>query len=498
MEERAGRHVLGKINYGRSGEGESHFFSAANLKLGRSFTLQGCHLSEAAFYPHSDVNIPAILESVPNTPNSAVVWETTSAGYNFFREKFYTPEEQDGYRKMFLSWYHCPEYSTGFRNESERDKFEKVLNSSERELMARFPEITLENMKFRWDKKNENYGGSDIAISIEYPSYPEEAFRSSSRNFYTDLPGMIENWKLINDPENGMAKKLVRFNIIGAREKRAVRGKDPGDYWVFESANPNREYVMGVDVASGEERRRSESGVEADRSAFVVADRGYYLNAENVPEPVSVVADFTAHMEPLRFCDCVEFAAREYGYGKLVDVEPGAQVNTAKLHENSCWIMVESNNEWGAIVIQELKKRHLRVCTRPDYYEEKSRPKLALVGLYRPKIELYGWHSSGKSKPFAHDKVANMLRDGSLVIPSERILIEMDTFRTTLDTEKGNFDDLVTSLALAIMADKFSPRRTTAQREMTAGERAVRFEEATSALQEGKGSWDAIKKMFPH
>jgi hypothetical protein len=60
--------------------------TAGEYESGRGITPNRMHLSELAFWPQITQKLTALLQGVPDTPDSLVVYESTANGYNAFKD----------------------------------------------------------------------------------------------------------------------------------------------------------------------------------------------------------------------------------------------------------------------------------------------------------------------------------------------------------------------------------------------------------------------------
>ena len=84
--------------------------------IGRSDTLTNVHASEAAFWPQMEETLDALLQAVPDDPDTAVVIESTPNGFNAFKR--FWDAAVDGtvaFVPLFFPWFDEPEYRAPWR-----------------------------------------------------------------------------------------------------------------------------------------------------------------------------------------------------------------------------------------------------------------------------------------------------------------------------------------------------------------------------------------------
>lgn len=174
--------------------------TAKNVQGGRGYTPSMLHLSEFAFY--DDVRkLIALMNAVPDTPETIVVIESTANGFNHFRQAWRRAENgESDYTPIFAPWWKYPDYRRRFVDAEERHEFEQTIGQGEigedePELLENFLEPHCE--KHGWDpleflhwrrRAIVDKNNSDVqSFHQEYPSYPEEAFLSTGRKVFSPV-----------------------------------------------------------------------------------------------------------------------------------------------------------------------------------------------------------------------------------------------------------------------------------------------------------------------
>lgn len=155
--------------------------TAGNRMTGRGHTFHAVHLSEVAFYPDPKRLMLGLQQSVPEKHGTIMILESTANGVgNYFYNLWNSAVEgESSYIPLFFPWWKHPEYrmATSLNTVLELDPDEKKLFR----LMAEqgYPnDRAFEHLHWRrWTLKNKV---SDLEQFMqEFPSEPEEAFRTS-------------------------------------------------------------------------------------------------------------------------------------------------------------------------------------------------------------------------------------------------------------------------------------------------------------------------------
>ncbi|MBC2594940.1 hypothetical protein H5P28_11795 [Ruficoccus amylovorans] len=149
--------------------------TAGSRNAGRSGTVQVLHSDETAFYPKSESRDPALalfnslysesersLAFITSTPNGA-----SGTFYNYWND------EDNGWIKIFAAWFEFWDSVMPFRNAEEREAFELSLRDDELEEQSLYPQITLENLKWRRHTIGVKCEGDVNRFKQEYPSDAE-------------------------------------------------------------------------------------------------------------------------------------------------------------------------------------------------------------------------------------------------------------------------------------------------------------------------------------
>jgi len=218
--------------------------TASKVKVGRGLTLHCFHGSEVAFWENAEELMNAVMQAIPENPNTMVFLESTANGFGgdggyFFKLVEEAAANENDFEMIFLPWYLMPEYSLRFSSDEEKSRFMEALTNYEKDIVSCY-EITPEQLNWRrWAIKNK-CGGDLEKFKQEYPIRIDEAFIASSN---TVIP-----------------KELIELQRKYVREP--IRTQE--DVAIYENVVWNHYYSLGADPSEG---------VGLDDSAFTVLDR---------------------------------------------------------------------------------------------------------------------------------------------------------------------------------------------------------------------------------
>lgn len=150
--------------------------TAGNKSVGRSQTNQFFHGSEVAFWPNAADHAKGVLQTVPDAPETEVIYESTANGLgNFFHQQWKLAESgQSEFIAIFVPWFWQEEY----RKEPPEDF---SLTEEELEIQAHYS-LDIQQLAWRRSKIVElSANGQDgsKAFMQEYPMNAAEAFQVS-------------------------------------------------------------------------------------------------------------------------------------------------------------------------------------------------------------------------------------------------------------------------------------------------------------------------------
>jgi len=157
--------------------------TAGSKSVGRSQTIQMFHGSEAAFWQHADEHAAGIIQTIPDKPNTYIIYESTANGIgNFFYQRYKNSlDPETDYNLVFIPWYWQDEY--------KREVGGMTLTKEEKELMEIYG-LNEEQISWRRNKIKELHTtgiDGDLKFKQEYPSTAEEAFIATNLDCYLDV-----------------------------------------------------------------------------------------------------------------------------------------------------------------------------------------------------------------------------------------------------------------------------------------------------------------------
>jgi len=223
--------------------------TAGSVGVGRSATYNNLHLSELAFWQGDKKAIlTGLMQTVPNTPNTMIIIESTANGYEYYKELYDgAVNGTNDFIPVFIGWNELPKY-TGFK-----------LNAEEQSLVDNFG-VTLDQLEWRrWCIRN-NCGGDIEQFHQEYPITPEQAFISTGKCYFNK-----ENiFNRINEVKEPIIKGSFIYTYSDNRRitDYKFQTEDNGFIQIYEQPKPRVPYVIG-------RRYSSENGSDMF-TAFVI------------------------------------------------------------------------------------------------------------------------------------------------------------------------------------------------------------------------------------
>lgn len=365
--------------------------TAGKLSAGRSKTIQYLHCSEFAYWPNAAAVSTGLFQSVPLMDDTSILIESTANGVGGKGAQFYelcmrALDGDSAYSFFFFDWTDNPDY--------ELQVLDFNPNDEEKELMAKYPKLTIPKLAFR-RYKIENEMGSAILdprdqFMQEYPLNVTQSFISSGRPVF--------NTEQIHK-DISTAKDGERYTYASGGFKPDSRG----EFVVFKKPE-NKAFSIGADCAEG-----LESG---DFSTACVIDRN-----------LEVCCTYSGHVDPDQFGDILVKLAKWYN-GAIITHE----VNNHGHSVSNTFKRLGYNKLWKREVNDELGKE------------------------IQDKI---GWNTNVKTKMLMLDELVAPYRDGLLKVNCKSTLREM---LTVMIEDGGNVvlngKDRTVALGLAIQGLK--------------------------------------------
>jgi hypothetical protein len=138
---------------------------------------------EVAFWRAATVTLTAVLNMIPNSPETGMILQSTANGvggefYNLC-QKARDPNNEGGWEFLFFGWLEHPPYRTELTL-AEKAKLQASLDAEEKLLMTMHG-ATLEQLAWRRHQIHTELRGDVDLFHQEFPTTPEEAFLASGR-----------------------------------------------------------------------------------------------------------------------------------------------------------------------------------------------------------------------------------------------------------------------------------------------------------------------------
>lgn len=400
--------------------------TANNLKLGRGSSYRIGIFDEFAFWRDARTVMTALLQSIPDDPDTMVIVPSTANGvggpFHELCQKAMDPGQDSDWIFVFFGWWEHPDYVKPL--EIDAAAFQKSLGKSELygdELVEQLKySLSLEQLYWRrWAIVNKCQSSVDV-FRQEYPGNPEEAFLSSGRPRF--LQENLGRMAIIRDPMRG---RLETY-LVGTRERIRFTPHDRGELAIYKMPDPQgREtYVIGSDTATGKDILDGKSlSANPDWSVSCV------LNANTGEQ----VAKFRARIEEPAFGEMNDALGRFY---------------------NLAYIVPESNS-YGRGMIAELVRRGYP--TSLIYQEERETYDRNTTSLNK-----LGFLTTEVTRPQLISTLDQAIREYSIQIRDANTLSECMTFmispRGRAEGQQDCHDDEVFAIALAVKGLATAPR----------------------------------------
>ncbi len=226
------------------------FTAGAREGLGRSGTYNFIHISEYAFWKEQKTTLTALLQTVPDDPNSIIIMESTANGFDEFQERWQKAVSGESeYIPVFCAWWEMQEY----RKEIPSDF---KITAAEQAIKDRF-NLDDEQIFWRRCKIETTFNGDENQFKQEYPASPEEAFiATGSCVFNKDL--VINR---LAELRNNVPIRVGRFEYskeIISREKSVISNikwidDEYGEIAIYKEpeiiSGKKKPYAIGGDTA---------------------------------------------------------------------------------------------------------------------------------------------------------------------------------------------------------------------------------------------------------
>ena len=372
--------------------------TAGNKAVGRSATIHFVHGSEVAFWPEPELAMGGLRQTIPNSPGTAIILESTANGVgNYFHQEWKRAENGESeFIPLFFPWWKHYEYRASYVGLPVQELGQ--LSSAEKLLAKIIPANELDDRLVwrRWAIRN-LCQNDELLFMQEYPGTAEEAFISSGTNVFP-----LERLRSVYEPMDGVRGVLVR-NGTDVEFKPASNG--PLTLFRAPADNDWGQYVVAGDPT---------------HSTFGDYAVAQVLNRRTLEQ----VAVWRGRVDPGTFAE---------------------ELFKLGLYYNEALVTCEIEGPGYATIGKLLGMEY------PKIYR-KSRPD-STPGKFSG--EQYGWSTTMQSKHLAIGWLLKGVMDGSLTVHHSKTFDEMSNFVTLQNGGYGNadgeaHDDTVMAFAIAL------------------------------------------------
>ena len=384
--------------------------TAGTSDTGRSGTFHNVHVSEIAFFPNPENTMLALMQCVPDEPNTFVCLESTANGIGgYFYDMWYAAVNgENDFTPIFFAWFDEPLYKSEFESEDIREAFiseiETLIPDVEGNLIHTDEwflkeQFGLSYEQLYWRKKTiANKCGGDVELfKQEYPSTPDEAFIASGRPKF--------NLKAVQEYELACTEPDVICEMTRQGKNVKLISSEKGSLKIWKMPVDGETYVVGADVAEGL--------ITGDYSVGIVLD-----------SDLNVCAKWRGHIDPDLF-------------GKEL-------VKLGYLY-NEAYLAVENNNHGLTALKFILNEDYYNIFYTKQYDKTND-----------TTTKKIGWSTNVRTKPIAIDKLAEFIREKFLGIWDLEIVMELYSYiiddKGKTNAQEGKHDDCVMALAIALQA----------------------------------------------
>ena len=181
--------------------------TAGKGEIGRGFTIQQLHLSEAAFYEAGEKISAGIMKAVPDSEGTEIIVESTANGIN---NLFYNLVEKaklgkGSFELIFIPWFWQKEYRRklpiDFLLADEELNYKELYSLDDEQIYWRRIEI-------------EDSDGGIKQFKREYPATVEEAFEASQDNALFNVEDIVFARKAL--PVQDKNRIIIGLDVAGS------------------------------------------------------------------------------------------------------------------------------------------------------------------------------------------------------------------------------------------------------------------------------------------
>lgn len=419
------------------------FFTCKKVSLGRSYTIQYAHISEAAFYSDlkPKVSVKALLGSlahaIPKAPGSILIIETTANGLNEIAELWdKATKGVNEFRPVFLSSIGSDEYRDPLPEHQTLDLCEaeessgvptrwgnevaesKIIRS---QLIEWYPDYyakwgdkwlereTLARLNWRRRYIDGPCNGDKALFRREFPLTPQQGFEATGKNCF-DLRSIRLMRKRVEEEGIQPRRYVYVHDPDDDDPTHKFKADDYGPLVVYEAPRQGVQYVLSADPAMG--------NPNSDPSAVIV------LAVSEVEPYLREAASYNKVVKPDILADLI------YYLGTLYNIALAAP---------------EDNERGGYAVNLRLHKdlKYERLYFRLDPYDKKAAP--------RP-----GFVTHDRNRGAMITGLDLRIRNGEILLRTPLLLEQLEHFveleNGDMGAEPGYHDDLAMSAMIGVNA----------------------------------------------
>lgn len=203
------------LRYGKL-ESEIKLYTAESGDVGSSDTIQDLHLTEVAKWRDPKTSLTALLQTVPDKPNTMVVLETTAKGIGgeFYDRWQMAKNGESNYIPIFLSWLIDDEYTLKFRDQEDKDKLINSIDEIEEGLLA--SGATLEHLNWRRKIGLPDKCGNDVdQFRQEYPCLPGDVLIQTANGLDRIEEAFVDGNMILNKYNQGETQCYLLKTKLG-------------------------------------------------------------------------------------------------------------------------------------------------------------------------------------------------------------------------------------------------------------------------------------------
>lgn len=411
------------------GGGRLAIGTANNPNVGRSMKIMFAHLSETAFWRDSVTARRALLSTIPNSPATIVIDESTANGVGtpHHRNWVRNSSGQGGlWETEFFPWWKHP---LNFLDLAPADiaQIEATFGAyPDEEEHARLYDLSWGQIAWRRMAIDTICDGAIESFRQEYPANPEEAFISSG--YCRFQHAALARQPILEDAPLG----TITREPVGTTKVPVFTPGERGPVWMASQPAPQRRYIIGVDVAQGIDTSKQIGTGDPDYS---VADVYDLASGEQV-------ATIRGRIDPFHLADLVSALGEMY---------------------NFAFICPEVNGQ-GVAFIRELL-RHGYPIERLYVHDR------APHDLRPPELHEIGFKTTTASRPILIQALDSALLQRRMHIRNPITISEAWTFTVNpsgkAEAQSGCHDDCVLAAALAAIGWDQAYQREAIERAKT-------------------------------